>query len=91
MANSSDSSRDSLEYFDAQRAFPRSRQASHDDEKAKIASSSAPLSMLLIPSLKEVRTKWCYIFSFTFTMLFSMEMILTFFCTKSIICFRTNV
>ncbi|GLT30788.1 hypothetical protein SLA2020_055760 [Shorea laevis] len=50
MANSSDSSRDALEYFDAQRAFPRSRQASHDDERAKIASSSASLSMLLIPS-----------------------------------------
>ncbi|GKV47227.1 hypothetical protein SLEP1_g54144 [Rubroshorea leprosula] len=39
MANSSDSS--------------RSRQASHDDERAKIASSSAPLSLLLIPSLTE--------------------------------------
>ncbi|GKV47229.1 hypothetical protein SLEP1_g54146 [Rubroshorea leprosula] len=53
MANSSDSSRDSLEYFDPQRAFTRSCQASHNDERAKIASSSAPLSMLLIPSLKE--------------------------------------
>ncbi|OMO88933.1 hypothetical protein CCACVL1_08092 [Corchorus capsularis] len=54
MSNSSDSSRSSREYFDAQRLFPRSRQASDDEENAKIASSSVPLSMLLIPSLKEV-------------------------------------
>ncbi|OMO53506.1 hypothetical protein COLO4_36710 [Corchorus olitorius] len=54
MSNSSDSSRSSREYFDAQRLFPRSRQASDDEENAKVASSSVPLSMLLIPSLKEV-------------------------------------
>ncbi|XWS52094.1 hypothetical protein CRYUN_Cryun11dG0037700 [Craigia yunnanensis] len=53
MSNSSDSSRSSREFFDAQRLFPRSRQPS-DEENAKIASSSVPLSMLLIPSLKEV-------------------------------------
>ncbi|XP_022753284.1 germinal center kinase 1-like isoform X3 [Durio zibethinus] len=44
MSNSSDSSR----------FFPRSRQPSDDEENAKIALSSVPLSMLLIPSLKEV-------------------------------------
>ncbi|XWS28032.1 hypothetical protein CRYUN_Cryun25bG0031200 [Craigia yunnanensis] len=54
MSNSSDSSRSSREFFDAQRLFPRSRQPSDDEENAKIASSSVPLSMLLIPSLKEV-------------------------------------
>ncbi|XP_007021552.2 PREDICTED: germinal center kinase 1 isoform X2 [Theobroma cacao] len=54
MSNSSDSSRGSREYFDAQRVFPRSRQPSDDEENAKIASSSVSLSMLLIPSLKEV-------------------------------------
>ncbi|XP_022733493.1 germinal center kinase 1-like [Durio zibethinus] len=53
MSSSSDSS-SSREYFDAQRLFPRLRQPSDDEENAKIASSSVPLSMLLIPSLKEV-------------------------------------
>ncbi|XVF04262.1 hypothetical protein REPUB_Repub05bG0067500 [Reevesia pubescens] len=53
-SNSSDSSRSSHEYFDAQRFFPRAHQPSDDEENAKIASSSIPLSMLLIPSLKEV-------------------------------------
>ncbi|KAI9185641.1 hypothetical protein LWI28_009078 [Acer negundo] len=52
VTSSSNSSRDSYEYFDAPRILPRSRQAS-DEEIAKIASSSAPLSVLLIPSLKE--------------------------------------
>ncbi|KAL5736382.1 hypothetical protein ACOSQ2_031170 [Xanthoceras sorbifolium] len=52
MTSSSNSSRDSHEYLDAPRLLPRSRQAS-DEEIAKIASSSAPLSVLLIPSLKE--------------------------------------
>ncbi|XP_021667290.2 uncharacterized protein LOC110655329 isoform X4 [Hevea brasiliensis] len=54
MTNSSDSSRSSREYFYAQRVFPRSQQASEDEESARIASSSAPLSVLLMPSLKEV-------------------------------------
>ncbi|XP_043807145.1 serine/threonine-protein kinase 3/4 isoform X3 [Manihot esculenta] len=54
MTNSSDSSRSSREYFDAQRVFPRSQQASEDEESTRIASSSAPLSVLLMPSLKEV-------------------------------------
>ncbi|XP_050218122.1 uncharacterized protein LOC126668930 isoform X2 [Mercurialis annua] len=53
MTNSSDSSRSSREYFDAQRAFPRSRLESDAEENAKVVSSSAPLSLLLIPSLKE--------------------------------------
>ncbi|KAF3442016.1 hypothetical protein FNV43_RR15932 [Rhamnella rubrinervis] len=51
--NSSNSSRNSNDYFDAQRAFLRSHQASDDEDNAKIASSSTPLSVLLIPSLKE--------------------------------------
>ncbi|TYH92356.1 hypothetical protein ES332_A13G176600v1 [Gossypium tomentosum] len=54
MSNSSNSSRSSHEYFDAQKAFPRTRQPSSDEENAKITSSCIPLSMLLIPSLKEV-------------------------------------
>ncbi|KAE8680131.1 Serine/threonine-protein kinase 24 [Hibiscus syriacus] len=52
--NSSDSSRSSRDYLDARRLFPRVRQPSDDEENAKIISSSVPLSMLLIPSLKEV-------------------------------------
>ncbi|KAL4272491.1 hypothetical protein GQ457_13G003670 [Hibiscus cannabinus] len=51
--NSSDSS-SSRDYLDAQKLFPRSRQPSDDEENTKIISSSAPLSVLLIPSLKEV-------------------------------------
>ncbi|KAE8703271.1 Serine/threonine-protein kinase 24 [Hibiscus syriacus] len=50
--NSSDSS-NSRDYLDVQILFPRSRQPSDNEENAKIISSSAPLSMLLIPSLKE--------------------------------------
>ncbi|KAG4213507.1 hypothetical protein ERO13_A01G061500v2 [Gossypium hirsutum] len=53
VSNNSDSS-SSRDYFDAQRFFPRSRQPSDDEENAKIISSSVSLSMLLIPSLKEV-------------------------------------
>ncbi|GLT69696.1 hypothetical protein SLA2020_418270 [Shorea laevis] len=53
LADNSDSSRGFHEYFDAQRVFPRSHRASNDDESAKIVSSSVPLSVLLIPSLKE--------------------------------------
>ncbi|KAK8545655.1 hypothetical protein V6N12_026485 [Hibiscus sabdariffa] len=53
MSKSSDSS-SSHEYFDTQRAFPRTHQPSDDEENAKITSSSVPLSMLLIPSIKEV-------------------------------------
>ncbi|XP_039001592.1 uncharacterized protein LOC120127850 isoform X2 [Hibiscus syriacus] len=51
--NSSDSS-NSRDYLDVQILFPRSRQPSDNEENAKIISSSAPLSMLLIPSLKEL-------------------------------------
>ncbi|XP_039001593.1 uncharacterized protein LOC120127850 isoform X3 [Hibiscus syriacus] len=54
--NSSDSSKSSRDYLDVQILFPRSRQPSDNEENAKIISSSAPLSMLLIPSLKEVIT-----------------------------------
>ncbi|KAF2286043.1 hypothetical protein GH714_009891 [Hevea brasiliensis] len=54
MTSSSDSSRSSRDYYDAQRVFPRSRQASEDEESSRIASSSAPLSVLFLPSLKEV-------------------------------------
>ncbi|PPD90743.1 hypothetical protein GOBAR_DD12320 [Gossypium barbadense] len=53
-SNCSDSSSSSREYFDAPRLLSRSSQASNDEENAKIASASVPLSMLLIPSLKEV-------------------------------------
>ncbi|KAF9672778.1 hypothetical protein SADUNF_Sadunf11G0079600 [Salix dunnii] len=53
LTNSSDSPRSAREYFAAPKAFSRSRQASDDEESARIASSSAPLSVLLIPSLKE--------------------------------------
>ncbi|XAR68315.1 Non-specific serine/threonine protein kinase [Bertholletia excelsa] len=55
LTNSSDSSRHSREYFDAQKAFPKSRQASGEEDtyRTAAASSSAPLSILLIPSLKE--------------------------------------
>ncbi|XVF78563.1 hypothetical protein PTKIN_Ptkin14bG0144400 [Pterospermum kingtungense] len=54
ISNNSDSSRSSREFSDAQRLFPRLRQPSDDEENAKIAASCVPLSMLLIPSLKEV-------------------------------------
>ncbi|XP_039061161.1 germinal center kinase 1-like [Hibiscus syriacus] len=54
MSNSSNSSSGSREFLDAQRVFPRSRQPSDDEENAKMALVSVPLSMLLIPSLKEV-------------------------------------
>ncbi|XP_062169892.1 uncharacterized protein LOC133875700 isoform X2 [Alnus glutinosa] len=53
MTSSPDSSRHSREYFDAQKGFSRSQHASDDEESLKIASSSVPLSVLLIPSLKE--------------------------------------
>ncbi|XP_039013663.1 serine/threonine-protein kinase 25-like [Hibiscus syriacus] len=53
MSNSSNSS-SSHEFLDAQSVFPRSCQPSDDEENAKIALVSVPLSMLLIPSLKEV-------------------------------------
>lgn len=44
------------DYVDALKAFPRSRQASDEESSAKMSSLllSAPLSILLIPSLKEV-------------------------------------
>ncbi|RDX76654.1 Serine/threonine-protein kinase svkA, partial [Mucuna pruriens] len=54
MSSSSDSSRPSREYIDAQKGVSRSDDPSDDEESAKIISSSAPLSVLLIPSLKEV-------------------------------------
>ncbi|GMY31867.1 serine/threonine-protein kinase 26-like [Fagus crenata] len=53
MSSSSDSSRHSREYFDAQKGFSRSYHTSDDEESVKIAPSSVPLSVLLIPSLKE--------------------------------------
>lgn len=56
--NSSDSSRHSRDYFDALKAFPRSRQSGEEEESARTSassssSSSIPLSTLLIPSLRE--------------------------------------
>ncbi|XP_058095517.1 uncharacterized protein LOC131240952 isoform X3 [Magnolia sinica] len=53
--NTSDSSRDSREYYDAQRVIPKMRQISDDESigRASAATSSPPLSLLLIPSLKE--------------------------------------
>ncbi|CAI0441464.1 unnamed protein product [Linum tenue] len=52
ITNSSDST-SSQDYLDAQKAFAKSRQSSNDEESARVISSSAPLSVLLIPSLKE--------------------------------------
>ncbi|TKY66488.1 Serine/threonine-protein kinase svkA [Spatholobus suberectus] len=53
MSSSSDSSRPSREYIDPQKGILRSHYPSDDEENAKIISSSVPLSVLLIPSLKE--------------------------------------
>ncbi|KAK8464263.1 hypothetical protein PHAVU_011G164700 [Phaseolus vulgaris] len=53
MSTSSDSSRPSRESIDTQKGNSRSQFAIDDEESAKIISSSAPLSVLLIPSLKE--------------------------------------
>ncbi|GAU44953.1 hypothetical protein TSUD_100250, partial [Trifolium subterraneum] len=53
MTSSTDSSRSYREYIDAQRGMVRSNYAGDDEESARIISSSAPLSVLLIPSLKE--------------------------------------
>ncbi|QCD86900.1 hypothetical protein DEO72_LG3g1429 [Vigna unguiculata] len=53
MSTSSDSSRPSREYIDAQKGISRSQNDIDDEESAKIISSSVPLSVLLIPSLKE--------------------------------------
>ncbi|KAL0320650.1 UNVERIFIED_CONTAM: hypothetical protein Sradi_5326500, partial [Sesamum radiatum] len=51
---SSDSSRYSRDYFDAQRAFSRTHHASDDVDNSRSATAfSAPLSVLLIPSLKD--------------------------------------
>ncbi|KAK1366432.1 hypothetical protein POM88_041993 [Heracleum sosnowskyi] len=54
-SDSPESSRHSRDYVDALKAFPRSRQASDEESSAKMSSLllSAPLSTLLIPSLKE--------------------------------------
>ncbi|XP_071715702.1 uncharacterized protein [Rutidosis leptorrhynchoides] len=54
--NSTDSSRHSSDYYDAIKAFPKPRQASSDEEdvaRTSASSASAPLSILIIPSLKE--------------------------------------
>ncbi|XP_058779617.1 uncharacterized protein LOC131653481 isoform X3 [Vicia villosa] len=53
MTSSTDSSRSYREYIDAQRGNVRSHHASDDEESARTISSSATLSSLLIPSLKE--------------------------------------
>ncbi|WJX73253.1 non-specific serine/threonine protein kinase [Trifolium repens] len=53
MTSSTDSSRSYREYIDAQRGMVRSNYAGDEEESARIISSSAPLSVLLIPSLKE--------------------------------------
>ncbi|KAK6934240.1 Protein kinase domain [Dillenia turbinata] len=54
-AYSSDSSRTSSEFFDAPRVFSRSRESNEDEESARLAATatSAPLTSLLIPSVKE--------------------------------------
>lgn len=43
--------------MDAQKGISRSQYYIDDEESAKIISSSAPLSVLLIPSLKEVNAR----------------------------------
>lgn len=55
---SSDSSRHSRDYLDAQKVFSRSRHTSDEEDGARTyaAPSSATLSVLLIPSLKETAT-----------------------------------
>lgn len=55
---SSDSSRHSRDYLDAQKVFSRSRHTSDEEDGARTyaAPSSATLSVLLIPSLKEAAT-----------------------------------
>ncbi|KAK2423656.1 non-specific serine/threonine protein kinase [Trifolium repens] len=53
MTSSTDSSRSYREYIDAQRGMVRSNYAGDEEESARIISSSAPLSVLLIPSSKE--------------------------------------
>ncbi|KAI5662515.1 hypothetical protein M9H77_21838 [Catharanthus roseus] len=54
----SDSSRYSQDYFDAQKVFPGSRQANDEEDNARssVASSSSPLPLLLVPSLREAAT-----------------------------------
>ncbi|KAM7492569.1 hypothetical protein LguiA_035490 [Lonicera macranthoides] len=56
--SSSDSVRHSRDYFDALKAFPRSHQATEEPDSARTSASSSlpssPLSVLVIPSLKEV-------------------------------------
>ncbi|KAK4355389.1 hypothetical protein RND71_024360 [Anisodus tanguticus] len=54
----SDTSRHSRDYLDAQKVFSRSRHTSDDEDGARTyaAPSSATLSVLLIPSLKEAAT-----------------------------------
>lgn len=42
------------EFIDSQKGMSSSHYSSGDEESAKILSSSVPLSVLLIPSLKEV-------------------------------------
>ncbi|XP_004244242.1 serine/threonine-protein kinase sid1 [Solanum lycopersicum] len=55
---SSDSSRHSRDYLDAQKVFSRSRHTSDEEDGARTypIPSSATLSVLLIPSLKEAAT-----------------------------------
>lgn len=58
------------DYLDAQKTFLRSRPTSDDEENAKISTvtSSASLSALLIPSVKEVG--FDYVFSHTIIIMF---------------------
>ncbi|KAK6946697.1 Protein kinase domain [Dillenia turbinata] len=53
--NSSDSSRTSSDFLDSPRVLTRSHEASDDEESARraAAATSAPLTSLLIPSVKE--------------------------------------
>ncbi|XP_010535076.1 PREDICTED: serine/threonine-protein kinase sid1-like isoform X2 [Tarenaya hassleriana] len=53
MTEGSDYSRNSHDHFEAQKQLPRS-QLSDDEDDSKLASLSASLSIVLMPSLKEV-------------------------------------
>ncbi|KAI4388133.1 hypothetical protein MLD38_000491 [Melastoma candidum] len=53
ISKSSDSPRISQEYTDAQKNLLRSQRTSNDEDNAEALSTSAPLSMLFIPSLRE--------------------------------------
>ncbi|KAI3774977.1 hypothetical protein L1987_49544 [Smallanthus sonchifolius] len=56
LTNSLESAGHSIDYYDAIKAFPKARHASSDEEesaRSSASSASAPLSVLIVPSLKE--------------------------------------